>query len=273
MAIEPLPHRTALITGASAGLGEAFAQALARRGCDLVLVARREGRLHSLAQSLEKAHGIKALVIAQDLSVPDAGARIIDALDAAEVAPDILVNNAGYSIAPDYLEADWPAQRDFIMTSVMAVCALTHALVPAMVARRWGRVINLSSIVAFAPGGSGHTLYPAAKSFTLRFSQSLREEVRGHGVKVTAVCPGSTATEFQSVNMPSSTASSGFWVQSAAAVVESSLRANAAGRAVHVPGWHNKAIVTALKLLPDALLLPLIRIGQRALAKQESEPS
>jgi uncharacterized protein len=253
-------RRLAVITGASAGIGETFAKAYAARGCDVCLVARRLERLQTLAQSLEAGHGIKAFCVQADLSDPEAYKAIVDALTAQGRSADILVNNAGYSLAHEFLATTETAQRDFVQVLVTSVVSLTHALLPAMVARGYGRIINVASMVAFSPGAAGHTLYPAAKSFVVKMSQSLAAEVGHRGVNITAICPGSTESEFARANGTDAImAKSGLYTQSAQEVVDTAIKANEAGREVVVPGLPNQIAVCLMKLLPSGLVAAIIR--------------
>ena len=255
--------RTALITGASAGLGRAFAERYAAQGADVILVARRKERLEEIAQALEAAYRIKAHIIAQDLSVPDAHARVMQGVAAFAGQVDILVNNAGFSIPAEYSKTDWARQQAFVGTLVTSVASLTHAMLPDMLERKWGRIINVSSMLAYAPGGVGHTLYPAAKAFVLRFSQSLAHEVKGSGVHCTATCPGSTATEFKQASGigDGGDVKPGLFVETAEKVVRGAMRASERGKSVHVSGWHNKVAVSAMQFLPDEWFAPFARLG------------
>ena len=250
-----------LVTGASAGLGEAFARAYARRGRGLVLVARRADKLEALAAELRQAHGVEVLVLPADLSVWEAHVPVMSALDGRFV--ETLVNNAGFGVPQDYLDALWERQRDFLMTLVVSVCGLTHALAPAMVARGRGEIVNTASLAGFAPGAAGHTMYPAAKSFVIKFSQSLDAELREKGIRVTAICPGFTKTSFHEAAGTADLmdqAPRSFW-QTAEEVVETAIRANEHGRVVVVPGWHNKVAAALMKYLPEWLTGALIRSG------------
>lgn len=262
MEASPLAARNlALVTGASAGIGAAFARALAARGNDVALVARRLDRLEALAAELKQAHGVEALPIQADLSVVDAHEAIMSALSAHGRTIDTLVNNAGFSIPQTFASTAWDNQRDFIMTLVTAVAGLTHAVLPGMIARGRGSIINVSSITALSPGAAGHTLYPAAKAFVWKFSLSLDAEVRRQGVKVTCVLPGNTESEFSHVNgmdqvfehAPRGPA------MRAERVVELTLQANGRGDVVCIPGFSNKLGAALLKYLPDELTTPLIR--------------
>ncbi|MBI1366893.1 MAG: SDR family NAD(P)-dependent oxidoreductase [Alphaproteobacteria bacterium] len=252
--------RIALITGASSGIGAAFARAYAARGCGLVLVARRMERLEALAKELKNAHGTKSLPVRADLAKPGAVQEIAGELARRRLFPDILVNNAGYSIARTFLGADWPAQQDFIEVCVTAPAALSRALLPAMVEKGWGRIINVSSIAAFSPGAKGHTLYPAAKAFLLKMSQSLAAEVSEKGVHVTALCPGQTESEFADANgTRGEIARARMPTQTPDEVVKAAIRANERGREIIVTGLRNRLAVAAMKVLPDGLSAALIR--------------
>lgn len=255
-------RRLALITGASAGLGEAFARAYARRGFDLALVARREERLHALAAEL-KGHGVDTIVIAQDLSAFGAETAILQRVEDAGRHVDVLVNNAGLSIAQDFVGVPWERQRDMLMTMVVSALGLAHGVAPGMAARGWGRIINVASVAAFAPGVAGHSLYPGVKSLTVKASQSLDAELRDKGVHVTALCPGSTKTEFTQANgtKAAGTGAPAWLVQTPEAVVEAGIKGCEAGHIVVIPGWHNRLSVALLRALPDALTRPLLMRG------------
>ena len=247
--------RTALVTGASAGIGLALAEVLAEHGFDLVLTARREDRLRALAGRLAAAHGIAAHVLPYDLADPSAPARLVGELDARGLRIDVLVNNAGYGVPGRYADSAWAQQADFVQVLVTAVAELTHRLLPGMIARRWGRVLNVASLAAHVPAAAGHTLYAASKAFVLKFSESLAAETARHGVLVTASCPGFTSSEFHDVlgtraqvsRMPRL-----LW-QDARLVAEESYAALMAGRPVVVTGRVNKLVARAVRYAPDWL--------------------
>ena len=255
--------RLALVTGASAGIGEAFARAYAARGFDLGLVARRADRLEALAEALRSAHGVKVLVIPADLSIWEAHLPVLEAVAKAGRHADVLVNNAGFGVPQTFTGAPWERHRDFLMTLVMSACGLAYGVIPGMTERGWGRIVNIASLAAFSPGAAGYTLYPAAKSFAVKFSQSLDAELRGKGVKVTAVCPGFTQTEFAAASGTQhlmDKAPRRFWQTSEAVALEA-IAANEAGKVVLVPGWHNKLVAGLMQALPDSLLSAAIRFG------------
>jgi short-subunit dehydrogenase len=191
--------RTALVTGASAGIGQAFAELLASRGYALVLTARRRDRLDALAKSLGDQHGVKTFVHVDDLADPAAPARITDWLAAQSLRIDLLINNAGYGVPGGYLKSPWADHQRFIQVMTTAVCELTYRLLPGMYERGWGRVINIASVAGLVPSPAGHTMYGASKAFLVRFSEALNAEGRDRGVNVTALCPGFSYTEFHDV--------------------------------------------------------------------------
>ncbi len=253
----------ALVTGASSGLGAAFARAYAARGCDLALTARRVDRLEALAAELTAAHGVEAFAIPADLAVAGAEDAILAGLAARGRGVDILVNNAGFSIPQSFAAVPWSRQRDFLMTLVVAPCALAHAVIPGMVARGGGRIVNVASLAGFAPGAAGHSLYPGAKGLMIKFSQALDAEYRDKGLKVTAVCPGFTQTEFAAANGTQGLMDEAprLFFQTAETVVETAIAANERGRVVVIPGWHNKLAVVLLRYMPDALVGFAVRKG------------
>lgn len=253
----------ALVTGASSGMGAAFARAYAARGYDLCLTARRLDRLEALAAELSGAHGIQAFAVAADLGVFEAEKPILAAIAARGRQVDLLVNNAGFSIPQSFAAVPWTRQRDFLMTLVVAPCALAHAVIPGMIERGAGRIVNVASMAGYAPGAAGHSLYPGAKSLMIKFSQALDAEYRSKGLKVTAVCPGFTKTEFAQANETQhlmDEAPRMFW-QTAETVVETTIRANELGRVVVIPGWHNRLAVTLLRYMPEGLVGFAVRKG------------
>ena len=187
-----------LITGASAGLGAALAREYAQRGWDLVLLARREARLETLATELTAAHGTACRVIAADLFSETAVPDLMSALGNAQI--DGLINNAGYGHPGTFLASPWEDHRRFNHLMSVVPVELTRALLPAMVDRGFGRVMQVASLAGHMPGSKGHTLYAAVKSYLIKFSESLNIEMQGTGVQVSALCPGFVLTEFHDVN-------------------------------------------------------------------------
>lgn len=186
---------TALVTGASSGIGEELAKVHAEHGGDLVIVARRRDRLDAIKAELEKAHGITVHVLAQDLTQADAPRRIFDELQSRGVAVDILINNAGLGYLGLFHEQDWSRNEDMIKINILALAALTRLFLPPMIERRNGRVLNVASMAGFVPGPN-HAIYYASKAFVISLSEAIANELEGTGVTVTVLCPGPVDTEF-----------------------------------------------------------------------------
>ncbi|NWG45765.1 MAG: SDR family NAD(P)-dependent oxidoreductase [Alphaproteobacteria bacterium] len=246
--------RRALVTGASAGIGAAFARLLGALGHDLVLTGRRAGRLHLLADELRGEHAVDVRVVAADLADPAAPAAILEGAGGTG-AVDVLVNNAGYGINADFADTDWRAQADFIQVMVTAPMALTHACLGPMREKGFGRIIQVASLAGLLPGGAGHTLYAASKAFLIKSAQSLALECEGTGVHVSALCPGFTRSEFHDVNGARAEVERlpGFLWQSAERVAELGYEAVQAGRPVCVTGGVNRSIAALARLLPEGL--------------------
>lgn len=251
--------RRALVTGASSGIGEAFARTLATRGYHLVLTARRVERLQSLAADLKQVHGVDVVVAPADLADPATPAQLVAALQQRDLAIDMLVNNAGYGVPGHFHSQPWEAHADFMQVLMTAPTELAHRLLPGMRERGFGRIINVASLAGHLPGSSGHTLYAAAKSYLIRFSQSLALENRAHGIHVCALCPGFTRSEFHDVTGTRELVSRlprWMWMD-ADRVVREGLDAVEHGRAVYTPGRINRLIKASSELLPDRLGLHL----------------
>ncbi|HUL85337.1 MAG TPA: SDR family oxidoreductase, partial [Actinomycetota bacterium] len=187
-------RRTALVTGASSGLGAEFVRTLAGEGHDVVLVARRAAAMESLAAEVEERHDVTATVIPMDLARPNAADEVVQRL--GEVPIDVLVNNAGFNLFGPFVELSEQEMVEQLNVNVVTLVQLTRLLLPGMLERRRGIVVNMASNAAFQPGPLMATYY-ASKAFVLNFSLALTEEVRGSGVTVTALCPGPVATGFQ----------------------------------------------------------------------------
>jgi len=256
------PRRLALVTGASSGIGEAFADVLAAEGFDVVITARREAKLREVQTRLQDKYGVRVEVIIEDLNEAAAPARLCAALEARGLNIDVLVNNAGYGVPGSYVASGWDVHMRFLQIMVIAVSELTHRLLPGMLARRYGRIINVASLAGLAPAPAGHTLYAAAKAFLIKFSEALGHEVRAHGVFVTAVCPGFTYSEFHDVTGTRARMKSlpPFMWLSSPDVARQGFNAAMAGDALVVTGRLNAAIATAVRILPQRLV---IAVGRR----------
>ena len=241
-----VPRPVALITGASAGIGLEFALRLAERGYDVVLVARRGDRLDDLAARLRGAHAeIRAEAVVADLAGADAAAQISAEVAQLGLGIDLLVNNAGFGTHGHFEALSPERERDEIAVNVTALVALTHAFLPAMLERGRGGVINVASTAAFQPVPY-MAVYAATKAFVRSFSEALHEEVHARGVRVLALCPGPTATEFFDTAVAPPRGS----IRTVRDVVTTGLRAYDAGRPVVIDGASNKLLIAGSTLVP-----------------------
>lgn len=241
---------TALVTGATSGIGRAFAQELAGRGSDLVLVARDHSRLTALADELGTTQGIAVEVLPADLATEDGCRAAMRRLGDHTQPIDLVVNNAGFGLNQPFLGGDLAAEERLLDVLVRATLRLTHAALPGMVDRGTGSVINVSSIAGWVPLGT----YSAAKSWVTVFSEALAAELAGTGVTVTAVCPGFTRTEFHDrAQMPMDTLPGWAWLD-ARRVAAEGLRAAHAGRPVSVPSKRYESLSLVLQYLPRPVL-------------------
>lgn len=257
--------RTVLITGASSGIGAVFARHLAAKGFDPILVARRREKLDDLARSLEQQHGVSTEVLTADLSVPADVKRVGERIESLP-GLDMLINNAGFGSRHSFVELDLDMQLDMIHVHVVASVQLTHAALPKMIERRSGAVINVASLAAFVPMPRVVT-YASTKAYLVTFSKALANELTGTGVRVQALCPGFTYTEFHDAaefnGFDRSEIAKGLWMSTEDVVAES-LRALDNGKPVCIPGWRNR-IFLALARSPIGSILV------RALAKKRWE--
>jgi uncharacterized protein len=252
--------RTGLVTGASAGIGRAFAEVLAARGYHVVLVARRSERLEAAAEELRNRYRIEATVITADLASPDAVARLAADLDRRRLVVDVLVNNAGYGVPGLCEQSPWARHEDSLRVMLTAVCELTYRVLPGMIGRRWGRIINVASLAGHLPPPAGHTLYAATKAFLVRFSEALHLEHVQDGVHTCAVCPGFTCSEFHDVNGTRSTVSrvpAVMWMD-APTVAAQGYAAVTKGQAVHINGRINRTIAWLARVMPQGIVRPAV---------------
>jgi short-subunit dehydrogenase len=245
-------RKTALITGASGGLGLEFAKLFAKDGHDVALVARRRDRLEEIAAALARDFGIKASVFPADLTDPAAPKQIYDQVTAAALSIEFLVNNAGFGSTGPFVDSDLGRELGMIECNVKAPVHLTRLFLPAMVERKSGRILNVGSSAGFLPGPFMATYY-ASKAFVGSFTEALAHELRGTGVTATLSAPGATATEFAAVagNDKSALFQSG--VADAATVALHAYRAMLAGKVLAIPGVKNKLTLQVLRVSPRSM--------------------
>jgi uncharacterized protein len=240
-----------LITGASSGIGEVFARRLAARGRNVLLVARSEDKLITLCNELGRSNSIRAQYVALDLSLPESPARLFEEAEKRGLSVDLLVNNAGFGSFGDFSKADLARELNMIDLNIKALVELTYRFLQPMRERRQGAIINVASTAAFQAVPFMAT-YAATKAFVLSFSEALWEENRSHGVKVMALCPGVTETNFFEAargEKPPARAS-----QTPEEVVETALRGLARGKSHIISGWINRAMTESERLFPRSLV-------------------
>lgn len=265
----PLAGRTAIVTGASAGIGAAFAGFLAARGAAVCLVARRLDRLQQVAQELQRAHGVRTHAVAADLAELPAAARVVEECQRALGAADILINNAGYGPRGGFLETPWQEHAAFMQVMMCGYAELMHRTLPHMKAQDYGRVVNVSSLASFAPEQRG-SMYGPAKRFVTSLSRAVALDLEGTNVHVCASCPGFTYSEFHDVmgNREHMQKLPQWMWTSADLVVRRSWEAVEAGRPVEVIGSVNKGIAALCWALPGSLASA---IGPKSL-RERGEP-
>jgi short-subunit dehydrogenase len=250
--------KTALITGASGGIGYELALLFARDGFDCILVARSQDKLRELAARLEGEHRVKTLVIARDLSRASAVDEIFEEVTAASMQVDVLINNAGFPVFGPFVETDLRTELEMLQVNVVALTALTKLFLTGMVQRRTGRILNLASTAAFLPGPL-MAVYYASKAYVLSFSQALASELRGTGITVTALCPGPTRTGFQKRGVMEDSRLVQGQIADAASVALAGYRGLMAGKAIVIPGLNNKVIPWVVRLSPRGALTRVVR--------------
>jgi short-subunit dehydrogenase len=247
------PGKTALVTGASGGLGAHFARLFAQDGHDIVLVARRRDKLDQLATELSEEHGIHSTVIAADLTDPKAPLHLHEEVLRAGIELEFLVNNAGFGTNGAFAELDLARELDLIELNVKALTHLTGLVLPAMVARRRGRILNVSSTAGFVPGPFMATYY-ASKAYVLNFTEALAHELRGTGVTATVLCPGPTTTEFAQVAGNENTALFKGPAADAASVALYGYSSMLSGKTIAIPGLKNRFSVESLRVSPRSVV-------------------
>ncbi|HJT65579.1 MAG TPA: SDR family oxidoreductase [Pyrinomonadaceae bacterium] len=256
---------TTLITGASSGIGAAFARKLAKRGRNVLLVARSEDQLITLCNEIGRASGIRAQYVAMDLTEGDAAVRLLEETHKRDLEIDMLVNNAGFGSMGDFAKLDLATELEIIDLNVKSVVDLTYRFLGPMRERRQGTIINVASTAGFQ-GVPFMATYAASKAFVLSFSEALSEENRPHGIRVLALCPGVTDTNFfaaSKIDRPPMRT-----VQTAEEVVNAALRGLARGKTVVVSGWANWLMVEAERVVPRSVVT---KVAAKALRSRFEE--
>jgi short-subunit dehydrogenase len=249
---------TALVTGASGGIGEELARLFAADGHDLVLAARTRERLARLAGELQEKHGVAARVLATDLARPEAPREIFDELQGDGVRVDALVNNAGFGSYGLFAETDLQSELDLLQVNVVALTHLTKLFLPGMSARGRGYVMNVASTAAFQPGPL-MAVYYASKAYVLSLSEALANECAGTGVVVSALCPGPTETGFVAAAGMGDSKLFDRAVMDARTVAEAGYRGLLAGKTVVIPGLRNNLLARSIGLFPRGLVTKVVR--------------
>lgn len=238
----------ALVTGATAGIGESFTRLLASKGFNITLVARDEARLHERAAALREKYGVQTFVLAADLATAQGCAAVEDYIKEFEI--EVLINNAGFGINKAFTVSDLNAEQDLLDVLVRTPMRLMHTILPGMKVRNSGTIINVSSVASFIAGGT----YSASKSYLTVLSESLHTELRGTNVKMSALCPGFTRTEFhQRGRMKMNGLPSFMWLDSDQLVAKSWSDAQS-GKAVSIPGWQYKLLVALISAMPRPIV-------------------
>lgn len=268
----PANHRgkTALITGASGGIGEELAKVFAARGFDLVLVARTEAKLTALGEALATQHGITATAITADLARTEAPGEVVADLAGRGIAVDVLVNNAGFAAYGAFQEIDLDQQLQLIRVNIAALTELTHRLLPGMIARRRGRILNVASTAAFMLGPL-MAVYYASKAYVLSFSEALNSELAGSGVTVTALCPGPTSSGFQTrAGMEESRLVRGRAIMDVGTVAQAGYAGLMRGQPVVIPGRTNWLTTLMPRLLPRRVIPGIVKRAQGKVVSRKS---
>ncbi|MBX9754826.1 MAG: SDR family oxidoreductase [Pseudomonadaceae bacterium] len=263
--------RYALITGASSGIGLALAEALARRGRNLILVARQRDALESIACELTQRFGVEVLFSACDLSEPLQLSGLLQELEQADRQIELLINNAGIGTAGAFLKQDWSREQQLIEVNILALTRLCHALGQRMQQQGGGQILNVASVASFQPGPWMSNYY-ASKAFVLSFSEGLREELKEHGIQVSVLCPGPTRSAFfRNAQMKSAKLERSSLMMSCEEVALLTVQALEKNRAIIIPGWRNKLMAYWPRLVPRALVRRLVGKVNRSSSGRQAD--
>lgn len=257
-------RQTALVTGGSGGIGLEIAKVLARKGFDLVLVARNRDALEAAAGQIEGKHTVGVHVFAADLRRREAPESISDFLRNENIPIEALVNNAGFGVGGEFAETELTRELEMIQVNIAALTHLTKLFLPAMIKRRSGHILNVASTAAFQPGPL-MAVYYATKAYVLSFSEALAEELRNTGVTVTTLCPGPTRTDFaEEAQVGNSRLFAAFGIAEPVDVAEYGVSAMLHGRRVAIPGIKNKLVAHANRFAPRSLTTRVSRLAQES---------
>jgi len=254
-------NKTVLITGASSGIGLEFANLFAKDGYHIVLTARSETQLQEIAEKLKTKYGVNVTVIAKDLSEPDGAEELTSELIANGIETDVLINNAGFAAYGPFTETSWKEEKDMIQVNIMALTTLTKRLLPGMVKRNSGKILNVASTAAFQPGPL-MAVYYATKAYVLSFSEAIDYELRDTNVSVTALCPGATATNFEKRASLESSRLFQSGAMDAHEVALTGYKALMENKSLSIPGVKNKALAGLVRILPRKTVLKIVHYVQ-----------
>lgn len=259
--------RYALITGASSGIGLALAEALARRGRHLLLIARQRDALESIACELTQRFGVEVLFRCCDLAEPLQVSGLLMELEQGEREFDLLVNNAGIGTSGAFVDQDWGREQELIELNILAMARLCHAIGGMMASRGGGQILNIASVAGFQPGAWMSNYY-ASKAYVLHFSEGLREELRARNVKVSVLCPGPTRTAFfRGAQLRIGKLDGSKLMMSPEEVALVAVRALEKNRAIIIPGWRNRLSTLFPRLAPRWLVRRVFGRGIRGFAQ------
>lgn len=254
--------KTALITGASSGIGLELAKIFAANNINLVLVARSENKLKELAAELHAQHNIRVTVLAYDLSEYNNAKHVFDACEASSIQIDYLVNNAGFGDFGFFNESDWTKQEQMINLNITTLTYLTRLFISGMVLRKSGRIMNVASTASFQPGPT-MSVYYATKAYVLSFSEAISNELEPYGITVTALCPGATESDFQNkADMHESRLVKGRKLPTSAEVAAYGYESMMKGRVVAVHGFMNQIMAESIRFTPRFLVRKIVRFIQ-----------
>ena len=260
-------RKTALITGASSGIGYELTKLFAHDGYNLILVARNHKQLMQVADELKEKHGVSVKVISKDLSMASAPEEIFRELEQEAIEIDALVNNAGFATYGLFSETDLDAELQMMQVNMVTLTHLTKLLLPGMLQKRTGKILNVASTAAFQPGPLMANYY-ATKAYVLSFSEALADELRGTGVNVTALCPGATESGFQKrANMQDSKLFTGK-ILDAQTVARIGYRGLMTNKTVVIPGLRNKILVESVRFFPRKIVRRVVRNMQESIHKR-----